>query len=103
MRTSACVRESITENHFRINSRIFPKTADKFFEISSFLIRTIRSPISFKSFVPRGIIFFLFIMDTAIQFNNQPRLVAEKVNDESCDNLLPPEMGSQLVSAKFVP
>lgn len=42
-------------------------------------------------------------MDVAIHFNDQRRLVTVEVNDEACDDLLPPEMDSQLVAAQFLP
>ena len=42
-------------------------------------------------------------MDVSIQFNDQRRLVTVKVNDEPCNDLLSPEMDSQLIRTQFLP
>lgn len=36
-------------------------------------------------------------MDIAIHFNNQSCFVTIKINDKSCDDLLPSEMDSQFI------
>jgi hypothetical protein len=52
-----------------------------------------------QNLLPSGIFFLLQIMDVSIHFKDQPRFVTVKVNDESRDDLLPPEMDSQLIRA----
>ena len=42
-------------------------------------------------------------MNISVHFNNQPRLVTVEINDESCDDLLPPKMDSQFVRTQFLP
>ena len=42
-------------------------------------------------------------MDVSIHFNDQCRLMTVKVNDEPFNDLLPPEMDSQLIRTQFLP
>jgi hypothetical protein len=41
-------------------------------------------------------------MDIAIDFNDKRRFVTVEVNDEPCNDLLPPKMDSQLVRPQFL-
>jgi len=47
--------------------------------------------------LPPSILLLLQIMDIPIHFNDQPRFVTVKIDDESLNNLLPPKMDSQLI------
>ncbi len=53
--------------------------------------------------LPPCILFFLQIMDIPIHFNNQCCFVTVKVNNEACNDLLPPEVDAQLISAQLLP
>ncbi len=85
------------------SSLIFPTTADRFLTTSSFPKRTILYPNADKIFSRLFIFLFLQIVDIAIHFNNQPRLMTIKVDNESLNDLLSPKADSQLLGADFLP
>jgi len=61
------------------------------------------SPRRGQHLLPPFIFLFLQIVDVAIYFNNQPRPVTVKVNDESLNDLLPPKVDSQFIPPQFFP
>ena len=51
----------------------------------------------------KGNLVSLEIMDISVHFNNQPRLVTVKINDESMNDLLSPNTDSQLLGTNLLP
>ncbi|WKZ40920.1 MAG: hypothetical protein QY328_02565 [Anaerolineales bacterium] len=47
--------------------------------------------------LPSFIFLFLQVVDIPIYFNDQPRLVTVKIDNESLNDLLPPKVDSQLI------